>query len=52
MWACSRLGIVLTAASVSVAAAAGDPAADEIASQFANQSLPVPTTRRVIVCHA
>jgi hypothetical protein len=50
MWACSRLGIVLTAESV--AAAAGDPAADEIASQFANQSLPVPTTERVIVCHA
>ena len=51
MWACSRLGIVLTAAFVSVAAAADDPAADEIASQFANQSLPVPTTERVIVCH-
>src|SRR5437868_4422196 len=45
------LGALLTAALVSVAAAADDPAADEIASQFAAQSLPFPTTERVVICH-
>jgi hypothetical protein len=51
MRACIWLGALLTAALVSIAAAADDPAADEIASQFAAQSLPFPTTERVVICH-
>ena len=42
---------VISAFLVSMASAADDPAADQLASQFAAQSLPVPTTERVVICH-
>jgi hypothetical protein len=45
------LGVALSVALASVALAASDPALEEIAGQFAAQSLPVPTTERVIICH-
>jgi len=42
---------VISAFRVSMASAADDPAAAQLASQFAAQSLPFPTTERVVVCH-
>src|SRR5256885_1292727 len=45
------LGLALTVACAGVAAAAGDFAIEEIAGQFAAQSLPFPTTERVIIWH-
>src|SRR5262245_27910878 len=42
---------VISALLVSMASAADDPAADQLASQLAAQSLPFPTTERVVICH-
>jgi hypothetical protein len=45
------LGLALTVACAGIAAAAGDFSSEEIAGQFAAQSLPIPTTERVVICH-
>ncbi|MGA8410239.1 MAG: hypothetical protein WB756_00650 [Xanthobacteraceae bacterium] len=42
---------MLTAVFALTAAVADDLTSEQIASQFAAQSLPVPTTERVVICH-
>ena len=51
MRACVRIGSALFAAAVLAGATVDDPASEQIAGQFAAQSLPVPTTARVVICH-
>jgi hypothetical protein len=51
MWAGLRIAALLVFAWAGEASAADDYAMEQIAGQFAEQSLPVPTTERVIICH-
>jgi len=46
-----RFAAILFAALFSVGASEYDPVADGLATQFADQSLPVPTSERVVICH-